>query len=176
MNKVAIRYAKASLSLAQEQAKGAQILAQFKQVTSVISGNKDLQHVILDKSLSESQKTNVLLAVFKDCDLIVSNLIKVLLKNKRIAVLNDVAKAYIDLDNKLNGIEHALVTTAVALDAALEEKVLEKITSLIGQKQVVIENQIDSDIIGGFIFRVGDLQYDASILNQLTKIKRELHN
>ena len=42
--------------------------------------------------------------------------------------------------------------------------------------EVTIENKIDASIIGGFILRVGDLQYDASIANKLSNIKREFSN
>jgi F-type H+-transporting ATPase subunit delta len=36
-----------------------------------------------------------------------------------------------------------------------------------------LATEIDPEIIGGFILRVGDLQYNASIANQFQKIKRE---
>mgnify|MGYP001793881919 FL=1 len=40
-------------------------------------------------------------------------------------------------------------------------------------KKVTIENKIDTSILGGFVLRVGDLQYDASIANKLDALKRE---
>ena len=42
-----------------------------------------------------------------------------------------------------------------------------------GSDQVTIENTVDEDIIGGFILRVGDLEYNASIANKLGNLKRE---
>ena len=36
-----------------------------------------------------------------------------------------------------------------------------------------VENSIDESILGGFILRIGDVQYNASVANQLNKLKRE---
>jgi F-type H+-transporting ATPase subunit delta len=60
----------------------------------------------------------------------------------------------------------------VALTGDLEKKVLAKVKELTG-KNVTLKNIIDETVLGGFILRVGDLQYDASIANQLNTLKRE---
>ena len=66
----------------------------------------------------------------------------------------------------------AIVTTAVPLTDDLKTKVLAKVKELTG-KEASIENIIDDSILGGFILRVGDIQYNASIANKLSKLKRE---
>ena len=43
-------------------------------------------------------------------------------------------------------------------------------------KKVTIENKVDESIVGGFTLRVGDLQYDASVANKLSELKREFTN
>jgi len=40
-------------------------------------------------------------------------------------------------------------------------------------KDVTIKNIVEESIIGGFILRIGDIQYNASIANKLNKLKRE---
>ena len=49
---------------------------------------------------------------------------------------------------------------------------LEKVKNITGNK-VTIKNNIDESIVGGFILRVGDLQFDASVANKLNSLKRE---
>jgi F-type H+-transporting ATPase subunit delta len=61
------------------------------------------------------------------------------------------------------------------MDAALEAKVLAKITTL-SDKKITIENIVDPAIIGGFILRIGDKQYNASVANKLQVLKREFNN
>ena len=47
-----------------------------------------------------------------------------------------------------------------------------KVKELTG-KEVEVVNLIDESILGGFILRVGDIQYNASIANKLNNLKRE---
>lgn len=54
----------------------------------------------------------------------------------------------------------------------LQSKILQKVKELTG-KTTEIENTVDESILGGFILRVGDVQYDASVANKLNKLKRE---
>ena len=85
----------------------------------------------------------------------------------------EVSKKYIELYNEAQGVKLAQVTAAVPLSNELEEKVLAKVKELTGSDKVTLERKIDESIIGGFILRIGDLQYNASISNSLAKIKRE---
>jgi len=64
------------------------------------------------------------------------------------------------------------VTTAVALTPALEKIILAKASQL-STAEITLENTIDPSIIGGFILRIGDLQYNASVAHQLDQLKRE---
>jgi F-type H+-transporting ATPase subunit delta len=98
-----------------------------------------------------------------------------LVDNKRISMLNEVALKFIILNEKQKGKDVAYVTTAVPLTPELEKKVLQKVTEITGNT-VTLENKIDESIIGGFVLRVGDLQYDASIANKLSNLKREFTN
>ena len=90
-------------------------------------------------------------------------------------MLPTVAKQYCIMYDFDKNIQVAKVTTAVALTPALEQKIQDKIVALTGHK-ATIENIINPDIIGGFILRVGDVQYDASISNQFNELRREFDN
>ena len=93
-------------------------------------------------------------------------------ENKRLGLLEEVAKQYNVIYDYLKSIETAKVTTAVPLTSKLENEVLAKIVELTGNK-ATIENVVNPDIIGGFILRVGDVQYDASISNYLNELRKE---
>lgn len=78
--------------------------------------------------------------------------------------------------NRANNIKVAKVTTAEALTPEMEEKILAKVKALTGSK-ITIEKQIDADILGGFVLRIDDTQYDASVAGKLYKLrKKELDN
>jgi F-type H+-transporting ATPase subunit delta len=98
-----------------------------------------------------------------------------LFENKRFEILEYIAVEYGKLFDIQNDVEVAKVTTAIPMDAALEAKVLAKIATF-SNKKITIENTIDPAIIGGFILRIGDKQYNASVANRLQVLKRELSN
>ena len=96
-------------------------------------------------------------------------------ENKRFEILAEIAKQYNAQHDVLNGIEVAKVTTAFPITPDLEAKVLAKIKEFSSSK-ITIENIVDPSIIGGFILRIGDQQYNASVANRLQELKREFSN
>jgi F-type H+-transporting ATPase subunit delta len=173
--RAAIRYAKAILEIAQSKGVAEAVSDDMNLIASTISGNVELSTFILNPTLRVEVKENVLLEVFANTNGVTKSLFHLLFENKRFEILEAVAVEYSKLFDIMNGVEVAQVTTAIAMDAALEVKVLAKIASL-SDKKITIESNVDPSIIGGFILRIGDKQYNASIANRLQVLKRELSN
>jgi F-type H+-transporting ATPase subunit delta len=170
--RAAIRYAKAVLSLASNLNTAEAVNKDMKLIADTIADNMELSNMLESPVVPSSNKKAVLLEVFKTSDKTTQSLIDVLHSNKRIDILGLVALKYNVLFDESNGVQLATVTTAVALTAALEKEVLAKAKELTGEN-VEVKNIIDESIIGGFILRIGDMQYNASVANQLNKLKRE---
>ena len=171
-SRAAIRYAKAVLSLATDQKSAEAVNSDMKSITNAIAQSEDLNQMLQSPVVRSSDKKAVLTSVFKNANVATTNLIDTLISNKRLALLNDVAASYTQLYDQMRGTQVATVTTAVPLTADLKTKVLAKVKELTG-KEAEVENIIDENILGGFILRVGDIQYNASISNKLDKLKRE---
>ncbi|WP_299430919.1 ATP synthase F1 subunit delta [uncultured Maribacter sp.] len=171
-SRAAVRYAKAILDLAVDNTSVDAVEADMRSIVSTIAESKELRDLLESPVVSGETKKSTLLAVFSGSNTITEGAISNLIANKRISILNEVALKYIILNEQLKGKDVAYVTTAVPLTADLEKKVLEKVTKLTG-KEVTLENKIDESILGGFVLRVGDLQYDASIANKLNNLQRE---
>ncbi|NDV42172.1 ATP synthase F1 subunit delta [Flagellimonas sediminis] len=174
-NRAAIRYAKATLEYAVEKKAAEAVEKDMRSIAATISENKELQGLLGSPIVKSEIKKNVLLEVFKEANEITKGLVQTMLDNKRIAMLQEVAYKYIIQYEKMKGEEVAYVTTAVPLTAELEKKILAQVTKATGNK-VTIENKVDESILGGFVLRVGDTQYDASIANKLNGLKREFTN
>ncbi|MGO4919891.1 ATP synthase F1 subunit delta [Maribacter spongiicola] len=174
-SRAALRYAKAILDMAKENKALDAVEKDMRSIAATISDSKELRDVLASPVVSGTMKKNALLEIFKGCHSITEGTINMLVDNKRLGMLNEVALKYIIINEQLKGKDVAFVTTAVPLDADMEKKILKKVTALTGN-EVTIESKIDESIIGGFILRVGDLQYDASIANKLNNIKREFSN
>jgi len=170
-SRAAIRYAKAILGLAQEQKAGEAVAKDMDGIVKTVANSKDLRLMLNSPIVKSDIKKAALQEIFSGVHAISEGLIDILVANKRVDLLDDVAAQYGILFDASQGKEKAVVTTAVPLTDALRDKVLQKVKELTGN-QVTIENKIDESIIGGFILRVGDLQYNASIANQLNTLKR----
>ncbi|WP_108245576.1 ATP synthase F1 subunit delta [Muricauda brasiliensis] len=174
-NRAAIRYAKATLDFAVEKKAADAVEKDMREIAATISDSVELQNMLESPIIKSEVKRNSLLEIFKGANEITKGLLQTLINNKRIDMLQEVAFKYIILHEKLKGEEVAYVTTAVPLTSDLEKKILETVTKATGNK-VTLENKIDESIIGGFVLRVGDTQYDASIANKLNGLKREFTN
>ena len=142
-------------------------------IQATLAGSKELRVVLQSPVVKAEDKKQALIKIFDTNSDVTKGLIQILSSNKRINLLGGVAEAYVDLYNNSKGVKVATVITAVAITPEIQATVLSKVKQMTGSENVTIDNTIDDSIIGGFILRVGDLQYNASIANQLGNLKRE---
>ncbi|AWM13775.1 ATP synthase F1 subunit delta [Flavobacterium sediminis] len=174
-SRAAIRYAKAILDIAQGNNNSEKVLADMNTIVSAVKESKELKLFLESPIVNVQTKRNALVEVFASAQPETKALFQLLLENKRFGILASIGDQYQELYNEANGIENAVVTTAVPLDAALEDKVLAKIATFTSKK-VNLTNVVDPAIIGGFVLRIGDQQYNASVANRLLQLKREFSN
>ena len=171
--RAAIRYAKAILDLANSKGVAEVVNNDMKSIATAIGTNTELSSFIQSPTIKVEVKESALLEVFANINVVTKGLFHLLFENKRFEILEAIALEYITLFDQSNGVEVAKVTTAIPMDAELEAKVLAKIATF-SDKKITIENIVDASIIGGFILRIGDQQYNASVANRLQVLKREL--
>ena len=106
-------------------------------------------------------------------EMITLSLIDLVVKNGREAYLPAIARVFIHETMKYKGITLSVLTTAVKVDTEVKKQIVDLISEVFSTK-VELEENIDPEIIGGFILRVDDNYIDASIRNKLRKIKKEL--
>ena len=98
-----------------------------------------------------------------------------LMKNRRIDLFDDVSASFIALYNARVGNQDVLLTTATEIEKN-KLKEIENTVKELTSKNVNLTNVVDEDIVGGFILRAGDLQYNASFKDQLKKLEQEFLN
>ena len=173
--RAAQRYAKAIIGLAKDKNATDAVYDDMLSISQTIAGSKDLKSMLGSPVIKSGIKKSALREIFKDAHAITLSGFDILVENGRIDLLNIVARQYIARYHSMNNTQQAVVTSAVALTKELEEKVQAKIKELTGN-EASIKNIVDEDMIGGFVLRVGDLQYDASVASNLNRLKRELKN
>lgn len=174
-SRAAVRYAKAILSMATDKGVSKEVNDDMILIQDTIDGSGELRIFLKSPVIKERMKKNVLLEIFKNVNAVTLGLFNLLIENNRLELLWQVAGKYRDFYNEMNGVQVAKVTTAIPLTPELEMMIQQKVKQLTGNT-AKIENIIDKGIIGGFILRVGDIQYNGSVSSQLNNLKRELKN
>jgi F-type H+-transporting ATPase subunit delta len=175
MSRAAIRYAKAILETAVSTGKANQVNDDMKSIIAAVNSSADLKDFLASPIITSEVKMNVLSEVFGSVQADTKSLFRLLQENKRFQILEAIATQFNAQFDEMNGVEVAKVTTAFPITADLEAKILAKATS-ISTKKITIQNTVDPSIIGGFILRIGDKQYNASVSNRLHELKREFSN
>ncbi|HLW14773.1 MAG TPA: ATP synthase F1 subunit delta [Flavobacteriaceae bacterium] len=172
-SRAALRYAKALLLEADQQSNTEVMQQDMQAVYTTMQASRELRLALGNPIIKLEDKKQVLLEVFAKQSKATHNLIEVLVHNKRADLLGGISKAYLDQYNERKGVKNVEVVTAIALTPEMEAQVLAKAKEITQAKDVILTSTINPDILGGFIIRVGDVEYNASISNQLDNIKKE---
>ncbi|MEA1877765.1 MAG: ATP synthase F1 subunit delta [Bacteroidota bacterium] len=171
---IAVRYAKALYASARDLKLTEQVLNDLKYIDKLLRETPEFAEFIQSPVLQVSEKLTILNALFKNhCQELSFRFLELITRNKRESYLPAMIRKYFHLYRKDQGIIRARLTTV--LESQVDS--LEKIKVLLKQRytaEIELEEQIDPDLIGGFILRVDDEQLDVSIASQLKKIRREL--
>ena len=101
--------------------------------------------------------------------------IQLVIRHRREHNLQEIFERYISLYLVEKGIVKATVTTSIALDSTLKSEFIGMVKG-ITNKEVELEEKVDTDIIGGYVLRVGDVEMNASLSGKLTRLKTEFND
>lgn len=173
-SKVSSRYAKSLLDLAVEQGSLEAVRKDIRLFYETLKEHSQLRAVISSPVINGDDKLGILRKLFGEkLNKLSFSFFEIMARKGREELLYDTAKQFFIQYNQYKGIVKASVTSATALTAAQLEQV-RAITGQITPGEVELENTIDASLIGGFVLRVGDKQYDASIARKLGGLKQEL--
>lgn len=175
MSRAAIRYAKAIIENAVSNGRADAVNQDMKLINETVNSNEELKLFLVSPVVKPEAKFDALSEIFASVQNDTKGLFLLLKENKRFEILGEIAEQYNAQHDVLNGIEVAKVTTAFPITPDLEAKVLAKIKEF-SNKKITLINTVDPSIIGGFILRIGDQQYNASVSNRLQQLKREFSN
>ncbi|MBC7567201.1 MAG: ATP synthase F1 subunit delta [Pedobacter sp.] len=173
-NKAASRYAKALIDLSNEQNAFEVIKGDMVLLAKTIDENSELEAILKNPIVPLDKKAGILKDVFggKVQPLTVTFMKLVVMKG-RAAILFATSKAFIEQYNVIKGIVTAEVTSATELTEASKAEIEAIVKRETNANQVVIKSKVSEKLIGGFILKVGDRQFDASIAHGLNKLKKE---
>ena len=173
-SKITVRYAKAFFSLAKEK----QMLDVLKEDIDLIGklSGESADFILLLESpvIKTSQKVKLLTSIFKDkVNELTINFLVLIAENKREIHIPGICRNFVDLYRKDHGVIAAMITSAISLPANIIKQIQSKLESEF-KTNVELKEQVDEELVGGFVLRIDDQQIDASLATQLKKVKERL--
>ena len=172
-SKISVRYAKALFQSALEK----NILDKVNQdmiFISEICKVPELKEFLHSPIIVPSKKTTIFHNILGDkVEKITLSLIDLVVKNGREIFLPAMARVFIHDTMKYKGITETVLTTAVKVDSEVKKRITDLVSEVF-KTRVELKENIDVELVGGFILRVDDNYIDASVRNKLRKIKKEL--
>ena len=170
---IARPYAVAAFGLAQEQkdlAKWSEMLG----FAAVVVTDDAMQDYVSNPKIDLDTLTRLMIEVCGDqLNDMGTNFIKVLVENKRLNVLPEIAVLYNELRADAEKTVEAEVISAFPLTEAQQGTLIEGLKKRLG-RDVSLVSKVDENLLGGAIVRAGDLVIDGSVSGQLSKLETML--
>lgn len=169
------RYASALADVVKSDYKTVQ--AELKTFEGIIVESKELTSLFANPSLAHAGKVRVLEGVLEKTkpSKTTANFLRVLLENGRLVNLAEINKAFVDVLSERSGVVSAKITSARELSAKEQKDLETNLEKMVGSK-VNLAYEINQEIIGGIVTRIGSTVYDSSIRTQLDNLKKQLVN
>ena len=166
------RYGSALYDLASEKKCIDEILNDFDTVEKIMRESSDLRHIIKSPLVNSEEKLNILLKIFVGFNFnnLTTTFLKVLDNNKRISNLSTIILQFKKINSEKRGDIAADVTSANELSEDEKNNITNQLKNTLGQK-LSLNFDVDKDIIGGLIVKVGSKMIDTSIANKINKLK-----
>jgi F-type H+-transporting ATPase subunit delta len=168
--KVAKRYAKSLINLSNERRVMDSVNNDMKLFASVCDENRDLALLLSNPIVNGDKKLQVLKQIFgQKMNAITMSFFEIVVRKGREKYLVQIAKDFTEQYKTLKKIITAEVVSAVGLDDNLRKKIYDIIRKD-SNSEVELVEKVDNKLIGGFVLRIGDRQYDASISSEIRKL------
>ena len=173
MEQIARVYAEALFDTAKQAGKLDVIKEQLDQFADAVNENRDLQLFLFSPYFSSAEKRDGLGKAIDGAEPELVNVLGLLAEKHRMPVIFRIRDRFDDLWAQENKRLEVTVTSAVELDPELVQRIGSEIESQTGQT-VELESNVNPDILGGLVLRVGNKVLDASVRNRLDKLRKNV--
>jgi F-type H+-transporting ATPase subunit delta len=173
MEEIAAVYARSLFEVASDQDKLDAVREQLGEFAGALEQTRELQVFFFSPYFSTAEKEDGLDRAVSGAEPAFINFLKLLIENHRMPVIFRVRREYERLWEEENQLLPVRVTSAVELDAKTVSQIGDKIAEQTGRK-VDLSSEVDPDILGGIVVRVGNSILDASIRNRLEQLRRQV--
>ena len=169
---VSDRYASALFDLAAEKKLVDPVLEDLSNLKNILKDNKELSLVVKSPLITSIDKLNIFESLLKkiNANELTSTFLKVIEKNKRFSNLASIITQFMNINSQKRGDVLADITSADELNDDQKNNITNQLKSILGDK-LSLSFDVDKNIMGGLIVKVGSKMIDTSLANKINKLK-----
>lgn len=170
---VASRYAKSLIDLAIETKQLEEVRKDMLLIKSVCKSNGDFVNLLESPIVKTDKKMAIFKTIFEGkISATTQSFLNIIAVKKREGYIDDMANAFDDLYKQQLNITAVKVESAVKLDDASKQQLLNLVkTKVTGQIELV--EKVNPELIGGFIITINDTQIDQSVRTKLNQLRKK---
>ncbi len=166
------RYATAIFDLAVELNILEKVNSDLVFVKKVFAENRELRVIIANPVIDTYKKINILNDLFETrVQKLTIKFLRLITKKGREQYIPYISTSFIEIYRENKNILSVELTTALKADKEISNEIIDKLEKAT-KMNIDLTEKVNKDIIGGFVVNFQDYQYDASIINQLSKLKK----
>ncbi len=173
MEEIAEVYARSLFEVARESGSLDSVREQLGQVADTLDGNRDMQVFFFSPYFSTDEKKAGLERALDEVDPTVGNFLALLIEKHRMPAVFRIRQRFEALWQEENKVLPVQITSAVQLSDDVVRSIGDRIGERTGRK-VELRSDVDPDILGGLVLRVGNNVLDASIRNRLENLRKQV--
>jgi F-type H+-transporting ATPase subunit delta len=173
VEEIARVYADALFGVAREHSKLDAIRDQLAVFAQALGASRDLQVFFFSPYFSSAEKRDGIARAISGADAEFVNFLELLVDKHRMPAVFRIRARFEELWAEENRRLEVRLTSAVDLDPQVVESVGSEIERQTG-RTIDLESQVDPEILGGLVLRVGNMVLDASIRNKLERLRKEV--
>ena len=169
---VSDRYASALYDLAVDKKLVDSVLGDLSNLKNILKDNKELSFVVKSPLIASSDKLSIFESLLKkiNANELTTTFIKVIEKNKRFSNLASIITQFMNINSQKRGDVLADITSADELNDDQKNNITNQLKSILGDK-LSLSFDVDKNIMGGLIVKVGSKMIDTSLANKINKLK-----
>ena len=172
---MARRYAKALIELADKEGRVDAVGEEIEQAAGLFASSADLRNLMFSPGIAKDVKRSILKELLERASVgdLSGRFLQLLLEKDRLRYIAPISLAYRGLADALNNRIRAQVRSAFALSEEEEAALRNQLSAATG-KEVVLEVETDSTLLGGLKARVGSATWDGSVRTHLDSLREKL--
>lgn len=175
-NEIARVYAKSFIDIGKEKGIIESLDEEMSVLAGIVRDDADLRALLASPNISKDSKKDFIQKVLSGSfSEITVNLINVLIDNDRQDLIPDVYEFMGLLIDDIKNRQRVTLVSSEALSQTLCDKIASELGSKLN-KTIILKTEIDQNILGGIIIKIGDTVINGSLIKDLNNIKQTLLN